>query len=195
MMSRPPDFSSRASAVMAIVGDGLIRPRLSERNGIRPPVCIADPEGLGCGPTRDKTVPERLHMLVDPSEHDERVAVDYTDETSTFGDRLVAARESMGMTQAQLAHRLGVKLQTLRNWEEDRSEPRANKLQMVAGMLNTSMVWLMSGQGAAPVPSRKAAPGSVGEDLITEFRAIHSDFVKLGKRIDRFEKQLAALCS
>jgi transcriptional regulator with XRE-family HTH domain len=134
-------------------------------------------------------------MLVDPSEHDERGALDFTDETSTFGDRLVAARESMGMTQAQLAHRLGVKLQTLRNWEEDRSEPRANKLQMVAGMLNTSMVWLMSGQGAAPVPSRKSAAGSVGEELIAEFRAIQSEFARLGRRIDRFEKQLAAFRS
>jgi transcriptional regulator with XRE-family HTH domain len=132
-------------------------------------------------------------MLVDPSEHDERVALDYTDETSTFGDRLVAARESMGMTQAQLAHRLGVKLQTLRNWEEDRSEPRANKLQMVAGMLNTSMVWLMSGQGAAPV--RKPGAGSGGAELIAEFRAIHAEFARLGRRIDRFEKRLAALRS
>jgi transcriptional regulator with XRE-family HTH domain len=134
-------------------------------------------------------------MLVDPSEHDERAALDYTDETSTFGDRLVAARESVGMTQVQLAHRLGVKLQTLRNWEEDRSEPRANKLQMVAGMLNTSMVWLMSGQGEAPVASRKSATGSDVGELIAEFRAIHSEFARLGKRIDRFEKLLAALRS
>ncbi len=134
-------------------------------------------------------------MLANPSEHDERIDLDYSDETSTFGDRLVAARESAGMTQTQLAHRLGVKLQTLRNWEEDRSEPRANKLQMVAGMLNTSMVWLMSGQGEAPAASRKPAAGPEVDELIAEFRAIHSEFARLGKRIVRFEKWLAALRS
>jgi HTH-type transcriptional regulator, cell division transcriptional repressor len=134
-------------------------------------------------------------MLADASEGDERAALDYSDETSTFGDRLVAARESMGMTQAQLAHRLGVKLQTLRNWEEDRSEPRANKLQMVAGMLNTSMVWLMSGQGAAPVASRGPVAGAERDELITELRAIRSDFARLGERIGRFEKRLGAVRS
>lgn len=134
-------------------------------------------------------------MLADASANDEPAALDYSDEVSTFGDRLVAARESMGMTQAQLAHRLGVKLQTLRNWEEDRSEPRANKLQMVAGMLNTSMVWLMSGQGEAPVPSRDPAAGSEGNDLIVELRAIRSDFLRLGERLGRFEMRLEALRS
>jgi HTH-type transcriptional regulator, cell division transcriptional repressor len=134
-------------------------------------------------------------MLAGASANDERAALDYSDETSTFGDRLVAARESMGMTQAQLAHRLGVKLQTLRNWEEDRSEPRANKLQMVAGMLNTSMVWLMSGQGAAPVPARDPAARSEGDDLLVELRAIRSDFVRLGERLGRFQIRLDTLRS
>ena len=36
-------------------------------------------------------------------------------ETSTFGDRVAGAREAAGMTQKQLAKRLGVKLVTLQN--------------------------------------------------------------------------------
>ena len=72
---------------------------------------------------------------------------DYSDDMATFGDRIVAAREAMGMNSPQLARRLGIKTQTLTGWEHDRSEPRANKLQMLAGVLNVSMIWLMSGDG------------------------------------------------
>ncbi|MFN4102076.1 MAG: multiprotein-bridging factor 1 family protein, partial [Pararhodobacter sp.] len=55
----------------------------------------------------------------------------YTDEHATLGDRLAAAREASAMTQAQLAQRLGVRTKTLRDWEDDVSEPRANRLQML----------------------------------------------------------------
>jgi DNA-binding XRE family transcriptional regulator len=45
----------------------------------------------------------------------------FSEDTSTFGDRLAGAREAAGMTQAQLAKRLGVKLTTMQSWEEDLS--------------------------------------------------------------------------
>ena len=54
----------------------------------------------------------------------------YGPETATFGDRLAAARDSTGMSQAQLAKRLGIKPGTLRAWENNLSEPRANRLSM-----------------------------------------------------------------
>ena len=69
----------------------------------------------------------------------------FTDEIATFGDRLAAAREAVGFSQDDLAARLGVLGKTIRKWEEDRAEPRANKLQMLAGVLNVSMPWLLSG--------------------------------------------------
>ena len=43
----------------------------------------------------------------------------YSEETSTFGDRIVGAREAAGMSQSQLARRLGVRLKTLTDWEND----------------------------------------------------------------------------
>ena len=69
----------------------------------------------------------------------------YGPDAATFWDRVLGAREKAGMTQAQLSRRLGIKLATLQAWEEDRSEPRANKLQMLTGMLNVSLPWLLSG--------------------------------------------------
>ena len=71
----------------------------------------------------------------------------YGPEAATFGDRVAAAREQTGMTQAMLAKRLGVRLSTLRGWEDDLSEPRANRLSMLAGLLNVSMMWLITGEG------------------------------------------------
>ncbi len=72
---------------------------------------------------------------------------DWSEDVSTFGDRLARAREYASMTQAQLARRLGVKVATIKNWEFDRSEPRANRLQMLSGLLNVSIIWLMTGEG------------------------------------------------
>ena len=54
-------------------------------------------------------------------------------DATTFGDRLAGAREAAGMTQKEMAQRLGVKLKTLQGWEDDISEPRANKLSTVSG--------------------------------------------------------------
>ena len=56
----------------------------------------------------------------------------FSDETATFGDRLAGAREAQGLSQEDLARRLGVRLKTIQAWEDDLSEPRANRLQMMA---------------------------------------------------------------
>ena len=89
----------------------------------------------------------------------------FSDEAATFGDRVAAARRALGLSQERLARKLGVKLRTLANWENDMAEPRANKLQMLAGLLNVSLSWLLTGQGegvAAPdeaevAPDRRAS--------------------------------------
>jgi len=71
----------------------------------------------------------------------------FSNDNATFGDRVVAAREALGLNQQELAKKLGVKLKTVRGWENDLSEPRANKLQMMAGMMNVSIMWLLTGEG------------------------------------------------
>ena len=63
----------------------------------------------------------------------------YSNEAATFGDRVAAARDARQMTQKQLAKRLGVGLKTVEGWENDVSEPRANKLQTLSGVLNVSI--------------------------------------------------------
>jgi transcriptional regulator with XRE-family HTH domain len=116
---------------------------------------------------------------------------DYSDDTSTFGDRLVLAREAIGLTRAQLASRIGVKVQTLRNWEEDRSEPRANKFQILAGMLNVSMGWLMSGMGEPPATPAAESPGDVSA-ILSDLRGLRGEQARLVEKMARIEKRLRA---
>jgi transcriptional regulator with XRE-family HTH domain len=117
----------------------------------------------------------------------------YGPETATFGDRVAAAREAAGMTQAQLARRLGVRAATMRAWENDLSEPRANRLSTMAGLLNVSMMWLMNGQGEgleAPGDTTALAPSSL--ELLTELREMRTDMIARAEQLGRLEKKLRA---
>ncbi len=112
-------------------------------------------------------------------------------DAATFGDRVAGAREAAGMTQAQLARSLGVKKATVVAWEDDLSEPRANKLSMMAGMLNVSIMWLITGEGDGT-----EAPHLVGSNqddlqpLLAEIRAIRGEMRASAERLARVEKTL-----
>ncbi|MEL6478294.1 MAG: helix-turn-helix transcriptional regulator [Pseudomonadota bacterium] len=118
---------------------------------------------------------------------------DFSDSAATFGDRLVFAREGQGLTQAQLARRLGLKVATVQNWENDRSEPRANKVQMLAGFLNVSIVWLLTGEGDGS-PSLSSTPEQAADSdmsaALAELRAIRLANQQLTERMGRVEKRL-----
>ncbi|MGY9047332.1 MAG: helix-turn-helix domain-containing protein, partial [Rhodobacterales bacterium] len=108
----------------------------------------------------------------------------------TFGDRVAAARETSGMTQEQLAKRLGVKLRSLQQWEDDVAEPRANRLSMMAGMLNVSMVWLLTGEGDG-VDSPEAEPMSAdARQMLVDIRDIQTHMKQQLDRLGRLEKTL-----
>ena len=115
----------------------------------------------------------------------------YDADTATFGDRMTGAREASGLSQAELARRMGVKLGTIRAWENDQSEPRANRLQMLAGMLGVSIMWLLTGQGDGldGPEERPALPDDVVE-LLAELRRIRVDQARLADRAGRLEKRL-----
>ncbi len=115
-------------------------------------------------------------------------------DAATFGDRVAGAREAAGMTQTQLARRLGVKKTTLIAWEEDLSEPRANRLSMMAGLLNVSIMWLLTGEGDGtngPVDIDEGAPDF--SDVLTELREIRASMRTNAERAARLEKKLRRL--
>jgi len=114
----------------------------------------------------------------------------YGPEAATFGYRVAAAREAAGMTQAQLARRLGVKKTTLTGWEQDLSEPRANKLTMMAGLLNVSMGWLLTGEGEGmDAPAGEQVPQDLAA-ILTELRQLREEMRGNVERAARLEKRL-----
>ncbi|MEM9577066.1 MAG: helix-turn-helix transcriptional regulator [Pseudomonadota bacterium] len=115
----------------------------------------------------------------------------YGPDTATFGDRLSAAREMADMTQAELARRLGVRVATLRSWEEDLSEPRANRLSIMAGLLNVSMMWLINGQGEGlDAPVEEATLPASASDILNEMRQLRTDMMQRAEQLGRLEKKL-----
>ncbi|MBD3662738.1 helix-turn-helix domain-containing protein [Sulfitobacter aestuariivivens] len=116
----------------------------------------------------------------------------YGPDAATFGDRVAAAREQANMTQEALAKRLGIKVSTLRGWEDDHSEPRANRLSMLAGVLNVSMMWLINGEGEGISGPDEVIDGDLS-DVLAEMRALRSDMLKKAEAMGRLEKQMRRL--
>ncbi|MBT8152966.1 helix-turn-helix domain-containing protein [Epibacterium ulvae] len=117
----------------------------------------------------------------------------YGPDMATLGDRIAAARDAANMTQAQLARRLGVKKATLVGWEQDLSEPRANRTSMMAGILNVSIMWLMTGEGeGTSSPEDDSAPQNL-RDLLRDLRQLRSEMRENSDRAARLEKRLKTI--
>lgn len=76
----------------------------------------------------------------------------------SIGPRIAIAREHMGMSVDDLAARLGVEPASVRAWEADERTPRANRLLMLAGILDVSLLWLLEGREDGRLTSEEA-PG------------------------------------
>ena len=114
----------------------------------------------------------------------------YSNDAATFGDRLSAAREACGLDQKAFAQKLGVGLRTIEKWENDLTEPRANKLQMLSGVTNVSIRWLLTGEGEGiePIIDGDGTPGL--QDLMSEMRTLRSEMLRSAERMGVLEKRL-----
>ncbi len=117
----------------------------------------------------------------------------FSDEVATFGDRLAAAREGAALSQKDLAQHLGVTAATLRKWEADRAEPRGNRVQMLAGMLGVSLVWLLTGEGEGVSAPPGSAPNSADvADALAEIRELRIQMQRSASRLGKLEIRLRA---
>jgi transcriptional regulator with XRE-family HTH domain len=106
---------------------------------------------------------------------------------------LVAAREKANLSQQDLAKRLGVKNSTIKSWENDNSEPRANRLSMLAGLLNVSITWLISAEGSGvEAPEKSDEMSNDLLDALKELTALRVNLLKNIDRINNIEKKLRA---
>ena len=114
----------------------------------------------------------------------------YSDDAATFGDRISAAREAQSLSQKSLAKKLGIATKTLEAWENDLSEPRANRLQMLSGVLNVSLPWLLTGEGEGlDAPTDAAAPAEM-KDLMSEMRLLRTQMSQAADRLGVLEKRI-----
>ncbi len=113
----------------------------------------------------------------------------FAEDAATFGDRLAAARGAQGITQKALARRLGVSLKTLEGWENDIREPRANRIQMLAGVLDVSISWLLTGEGQGVSGETEAESVQMSE-LLQEMRMLRAEMQRSVARLGVLEKRL-----
>lgn len=113
----------------------------------------------------------------------------YSNDAATFGDRIAAAREARQLSPKTLAKRIGVATKTVEAWENDLSEPRANKLQMLSGVLNVSIPWLLTGEGEGLSAEVSATPSDVAE-VLTELRTLRAEMLHSAERLGVLEKRL-----
>ncbi|MDA5556127.1 MULTISPECIES: helix-turn-helix domain-containing protein [unclassified Shimia] len=115
----------------------------------------------------------------------------YGEDVATFGDRLAAARDAAGMKRGEFAKRLGVKKSTVAAWEDDLSEPRANRLSMMAGLLNVSVGWLLTGEGVGVDLEGEGESAEAGLlAILKDIRDIRTRMKSDLDRLARLEKAL-----
>lgn len=106
-----------------------------------------------------------------------------------IGPRIRVARENAGLSRSEAARKLGVAEATLEAWETDQEEPRANRLHMLAGLLNVSLPWFLEGREDEFMSARTDA----GEEALrAELGEIRARLEEVQLLVARAEKRLAS---
>ncbi len=130
-----------------------------------------------------------VHLSAETDSRDGSDAMSANSTDYTLGERICKARDASSLSTAQLARRLGIKTSTLQSWESDRSEPRSNKLVLLAGVLNVSPTWLLVGRGTPPIsddgPTADLDSMRVALDRIQrQAQALADEITVLQERLD-----------
>ncbi len=68
------------------------------------------------------------------------------DERITLAARIESARMRAGLSQAQLARRMGIERQSVQQWENGETAPRQSRLTKLAQVLGVNAQWLLTGE-------------------------------------------------
>ena len=116
-------------------------------------------------------------------------------EEMTLGGRLYAARRNAGMSLNLAASLLGVRSSTLKSWENDRSEPRVNKLAALAGLLGVSPTHFLAEEGHHGVdrPDARGRRSKLVEMLKEEMSCALEQQRQLKKRLSKIDALIKRL--
>ena len=115
----------------------------------------------------------------------------FNENTATFGNRLNAARETKGLTVNSLAEKIGTDIATIETWIDDTDAPRANQIQMLAGMLNVSIIWLISGEdnGTSHIADSYERPTGIN-DALGEIAQLKATLSGALEKLEALEQRL-----
>lgn len=103
------------------------------------------------------------------------------DDELHIGARLAQARAAAGLTQRQIADRIGVKESTIDRWESGETSPRGHRVSKLAGMLGVSISWILMGRGVEP------------NGGVSDIERIRNDLDSVRARLDDVVNELAVL--
>ena len=117
------------------------------------------------------------------------------EEEMTLGGRLYASRQNAGMSLNLVAGLLGVKSSTLKSWENDRSEPRVNKLVALAGLLGVSPTHFLAEEGndGVDVSAIKGPRGKLAKVLKEEMSHAREQQKQLSQRLRMIDELIQKL--
>ncbi|EPL6456360.1 LexA family protein [Providencia rettgeri] len=99
-----------------------------------------------------------------------------------FPRRVAAARNSLGLTQSELAKKVGIVTRQIAAYEGGEAKPRMKVLETLAAALGTTPTWLSSGTGESPDILNTRSTVTVTEiPVISLGRTI--EFIQNGKSI------------
>jgi len=108
-------------------------------------------------------------------------------DMDTMGGRLSRARDAAGLTVKDLAWRLGVKIATVNAWERDRSQAATHRLNMLSGLLDVSISWMLHGVGTAPVDPVERITAEKVSGQLEKLKTLHAE---TGELIGRITEEL-----
>lgn len=86
----------------------------------------------------------------------------------TLGARVREARKEKRMTQQEMAGRMNVSVQSVSQWETDRTRPALARIFDIAEILGLTVEWLLGGEGTKDAPQYD--PGLIRTRLVRELR-------------------------
>jgi len=109
-------------------------------------------------------------------------------EGHTFGRRLKAAREELGLSQERLAEAIGVVRRTLAHYEAGTKSPEFSKLPAIAAATGKPLAWFFQDEDAAePAPAAQPPPQPDMQALLAQLVAAQ---VRAEERADQRHREM-----
>jgi transcriptional regulator with XRE-family HTH domain len=84
---------------------------------------------------------------------------------SFFGDRIKEIRHKLNIKQVDFIKAIGVHIQTLSKYENNKVEPGADVLRRIAVSFPVSSAWLLTGEGEIDIGYKPEPKNASGSDL------------------------------